>query len=250
MAPADVDAIAAFGVPILCFDTCSILDIMRDPTRATIRSHEQQAAIELVNAMEQHATLVGVIAPQVQREFSDNVQGISEQAEAALKKFRSMLDTINQVIGVFGQPKPIDTSHFEKHVERARGVTDRLLSSAFLLRQVEGVQSRAAERVLSTRAPAQKGKDSLKDCVVIETYLEFIEEIRAAGCASKVIFVSSNKSDYATGDKLTMRAGLKEDFERLKIEYAPNLGAAKAVPHFFPTLYHSHYGHLLKFLLL
>jgi hypothetical protein len=43
---ADFARLAALGAPILCFDTCTVLDIMRDPTRETVRDHEQLAAVD------------------------------------------------------------------------------------------------------------------------------------------------------------------------------------------------------------
>ena len=57
--PTGIAAWAAADVPILCFDTCSILDIVRDPTRDTARDHEARAALQLVEAMEQRR-LIGL----------------------------------------------------------------------------------------------------------------------------------------------------------------------------------------------
>ena len=44
----DTAAVADLAKPILCVDTCSLLDIMRDPTRETARAHERQAEIDVV----------------------------------------------------------------------------------------------------------------------------------------------------------------------------------------------------------
>jgi hypothetical protein len=41
MSPQDVARIASLGLPVLCTDTCSVLDIMRDPTRDSARAHER-----------------------------------------------------------------------------------------------------------------------------------------------------------------------------------------------------------------
>ena len=35
------------NVPILCLDTCAILDILRDPTRRDVRIHEHEASLGL-----------------------------------------------------------------------------------------------------------------------------------------------------------------------------------------------------------
>ena len=44
---ADVIRLIALGVPILCVDTCTVLDIMRDPTRKEIRPRERQSGLDL-----------------------------------------------------------------------------------------------------------------------------------------------------------------------------------------------------------
>ena len=56
-------AISSLGVPVLCIDTCSILDIMRDPTREGAKPHERQAAIDLVTHAEA-GRLVCIVAQQ------------------------------------------------------------------------------------------------------------------------------------------------------------------------------------------
>ena len=47
----DIDKLVALHSPIICVDTCTILDILRDPTRKTVRENEQRAAIDLLIAI-------------------------------------------------------------------------------------------------------------------------------------------------------------------------------------------------------
>lgn len=65
----DAKAISETGTPVLLIDTCSILDVMRDPTRETLRIHERQAGLDLLAAAEGGA-LAGVVAHQVTLEFA------------------------------------------------------------------------------------------------------------------------------------------------------------------------------------
>lgn len=46
-------AIAAQGLPVLCFDSCSALDLWRNPAREEIKPHERMAAMDLLAAAEQ-----------------------------------------------------------------------------------------------------------------------------------------------------------------------------------------------------
>jgi hypothetical protein len=57
---ADIASLTALNAPLLCFDTCTVLDIMRDPTRESVRDHEQRAALDLLTAMETGTNLIGI----------------------------------------------------------------------------------------------------------------------------------------------------------------------------------------------
>ena len=67
----------------------------------------------------------------------------------------------------------------------------------------------------------------MKDCVVIETYMDVIAKIRDAGLTSKVVFASSNTKDYMGETGRILNPDLAAEFAKLSIEYAPNLAAAR-----------------------
>ncbi|KVD94543.1 hypothetical protein WI90_07765 [Burkholderia ubonensis] len=82
--------------------------------------------------------------------------------------------------------------------------------------------------MLELRTPAQKGKDSMKDCVVIETYLDAVKALRNSGLSSRIVFLSSNIKDY-TGKESggLLNADLGKEFANLNIDYARNASQAK-----------------------
>lgn len=86
----DANVIASAGVPVLCIDTCSLLDIMRDPTRDTARVHDRQAAMDLVAAAEARK-LVRLMAEQVAIEFAERDQSVQDEADRNLKKVRKQI---------------------------------------------------------------------------------------------------------------------------------------------------------------
>ncbi len=220
-------AAANLGTPVLCFDTCSILDILRDITRTSTVAQEQEAALQIVSAMERKSMLGGIIADQVHTEFLDNVDRVSAETVVALKKFRQQVNRIDALVGVFGQAIQTDLRHLDGHVGRCRSVVDRWLAAATILPGGRDIISRAFSRMTAARTPARKGRDSMKDCVVIETYLETASDLRAAGLTAKIVFVSSNTRDYAGETGSTLRPDLAGEFATLNMEYAPNLAAAR-----------------------
>jgi hypothetical protein len=124
--PTGIAAWAAANVPILCFDTCSIVDIVRDPTRDTARDHEARAALQLVEAMEQRR-LIGLVAAQVRLEFNANLPAVEAAATAALEKLAQQLSRMDSFVGIFGANGTTNVAHFNGHVVRARAVVDRLM---------------------------------------------------------------------------------------------------------------------------
>jgi len=219
--------VAALGAPVLCFDTCTLLDLIRDPTRESVRPHERQAALDLLKAMETSADPIALMAEQVALEFRKNAKMVEDESAKALEKLRIQLARIDAIAAVYGGDGQASLSHLDDHMVRARAVVDRWMSVATPAAQGPDIASRALLRLNQVRTPARKGKDSMKDCVVIETYLDIIGKLRAAGLNSKIVFVSSNTRDYAGEPGTTLKADLAQEFAKLDIEYAPNLAAAK-----------------------
>jgi hypothetical protein len=222
----DLATIVTSGLPILCLDTCSILDIMRDLNRETVREHESVAAHDLLTAMESNL-LISVIAPQVTFEIGENSTTVEDEANKGLAKLRRTLVRIDGVIAAFGGRGRMETAHLDGHVTRARALVDRWIAAATPIDQPATIADRALRRLNDARTPSRKGKESTKDCVIIENYIDFVDEFRKAGGTSKAVFVSSNTKDYAGDVGVTLKSDLAVEFTTIGLEYAPNLSAAK-----------------------
>jgi hypothetical protein len=227
MAKEDIAQIAALRAPILCFDTCAVLDLLRDPTRAAVKAHERQAALDLLTIIEDSERLVALMAEQVDREFKDNVKSVEDEANQALQGFTAQVRRIDQVAAVYGASGLTSLDHLDDLVVRARRVADRWVEVAILARQGLDIPARAFRRMTEVRTPARRGKDSMKDCVVVETYLDFATRLRSAGLSEPIVFISSNTRDYAGDTGTKLNADLAHEFADLNLEYAPNFAAAK-----------------------
>ena len=67
----------------------------------------------------------------------------------------------------------------------------------------------------------------MKDCVVLETYIDAVRTLRNAGRESPTVFVSPNIRDFAATDRTTIREDVRKEFEAIDLQYAPNMGAAR-----------------------
>jgi hypothetical protein len=221
----DAQAIASAGVPVLCIDTCSILDIMRDPTRETAKPNDRQAAIDLVAAAES-GRLICLMAEQVAIEFSGHDQPVQDEAERNLKKVREQVERINKLSAVFGAPGNVNLAHLDDHVGRARAVVGRWLAKLGNVTPSPLAPAKAFARVNAGIAPARRGKESSKDCLVYETYLEAVSALRGAGVTTPIVFLSSNTNEYLTEGRI-LNPDIAAEFCAINLGYAPNMGAAK-----------------------
>jgi hypothetical protein len=221
----DAEKIASAGLPVLCVDTCSILDILRDPTRESCKPHEMQAAVDLVSKAETNRAIL-LMAEQVSIEFSSHDQDVQDESLRQLKKFRENAERINELSGVFGAASAVNLIHLDTHVARARIVVGRWVQQLQIVVPGPTVLTKAFNRVNAAIAPARRGKDSFKDCVVYETYLEAVDALRNSGLTTPIVFLSSNTKEYMTeGGKL--KAEIEAEFKAMNLDYAPNMAAAK-----------------------
>lgn len=221
----NVDEIVQTAVPVLCVDTCAVLDLMRDPTRETALPRIRKAGLDLVDFAEQRGLAI-LLADQVALEFAANEADVGEEARRALRKLRQQVARIDELAGVYGAQGTADMGHLDDHVDRARAVVSRLLDVAMGVTPSNDIPGRAMVRVNEARAPAAKGKESFKDCVVFETYLEAGVQLRAGGCQTPIVFVSSNPKEYfEPGSGSVLKADIAQDLA------IPGMGFAVSMEH-------------------
>lgn len=223
----DITDLVRRNPSVLCVDTCSVLDVMRDITRDTVTLHDAHAGLTLLSAAESRAGLVVLMAGQVDRELADNIDGVAQEAINALARFQQQVQRIHGIAMAYGASGAMEASHLDGHVDRAQTVLERWKNVAWRIPSNDGIAIRALRRVNEPRTPARKGKESMKDCVVIETYLEAAGQLRAAGHSAPIVFVSSNTKEYYAPSTRHLQCDIAADLSAVAVEYAPNFGAAK-----------------------
>jgi hypothetical protein len=88
-------------------------------------------------------------------------------------------------------------------------------------------ERQAFGRVSGPRAPAKKGKESVKDCVIIENYLQLIMRARVQGLAEKALFLTSNTADYADATSRGLHLDLAADFGNAALDFATDFVKAR-----------------------
>jgi hypothetical protein len=98
---AAVRRIVSANAPVICVDTCSLLDLTRDPIRGKFMRQHAEAALHLVARAEQRpASVTIVLAEQVLRELSDHLAAVGAEAERAIERLNRALEVCD-AYGVF-----------------------------------------------------------------------------------------------------------------------------------------------------
>lgn len=223
----EISRLVGMGLPVLCVDTCTVLDVVRDITRESVTPADVNAGLALLAMAEVGSGLTVLMAEQVSLEISGNAANVEQEAQTALEKFLAQAQRIHDVAEAYGARGPLQVLHLDGHVRRARPVLNRWLQVAQVVPHNDGVASRALRRVNEPRTPARRGKESMKDCVIVEVYIETASQLRAAGMTAPIVFASSNTREYFAPNTRHLQEDIAADFAAVSIEYAPNWGAAK-----------------------
>lgn len=218
--------VAAINVPVLLSDTCFLLDVVRDPTRDTVRAHDRGAAAIIARELAK-CLLVNFNADQVILELAEHRTETEDEAETNIRKYLDRVKKMDEILACYGGSGTSTVGHLHDHGARAKAILDDWLTNSLTAKPDDDAVNRAFRRVNLDRTPARKGNQSIKDCVVIETYLGLVGHLRNAGLTAPVVFGSSNTRDYCEGSGGRLKPDLTAEFSALQIDFAPNFGAAR-----------------------
>jgi hypothetical protein len=125
-------------------------------------------------------------------------------------------------------PDPMPALSQRGHPASGRALADRALSRSLIVPHSVDDRDRAGCRMLLNTAPARRGSQSFKDCLIVETALAFVREYRACGGAAPVAFLSSNTKDYMDGR--SVRAPLNDEFDGQGITFVSRWSALLGWP--------------------
>lgn len=206
-------------------DTCVWLEFGRDPKQAPI-----------LNVIEEMVTrkLVELIVPRVvQTEFMRNRDRILAESKKSLAShFRIVKDAVGRTGADKRRTRVLlsqldDVSHKVPIIGESSQATleriERLLATSPPIEANDSITLRAAARAVDGRAPFHRGRNSMGDALIIETYAECLGGSKSAGC--RFAFVSYNKSDFSAAhdhQKLP-HPDIADYFSRIKSLYFTSL---------------------------
>jgi hypothetical protein len=186
--------------PVICLDTCDILEVVqcldweKERTPRSVSCIEPARRLLSFLAVDPHRAQV-VITDLVHHEWTQNIAAIEQKARDFLAKIDNIVGYPYQAAALAGTVLAVAPSlSASALVADLASLSTNLLGQAVRL-DLEDPQIRLAlDRVLSKRRPSHEGH--IKDSINFEHYLELARRLRAGGFMEDVVFVSKNRRDY------------------------------------------------------
>lgn len=222
-------AIASAGVPVLYLDTCALLDIVRGHRDAFGRDHAR-AAVKLVELVEAKS-LTLVLPEQITNELTDNFAEVQKSGTASIAALNAKVQQMHEIMLAFGAVAPAPALPAPSAYEMlADNLVARYLSVAITADTTDQAIQKASQRVITATAPAATGKQSFKDCLVLEGCFETLAAARALGFGAAAHFMSTNLAEYADPAKKALHPQLVGEFAGLGLEFAKNFLELRYMP--------------------
>lgn len=222
-----LDSLRTTNAAILCPDTCVFLDFVRNYFQTGYKS--LNVLKKLSDLIAQEKALL-VIPETIHQEMWHADRGNFEKIQNdqrklivdALKTLRGFGETFQQATGTaISLPQEFDESELDKLLDRLRNTIKDLFNRSITLTQTQSVIVSASTRQVERKRPAKANKNSVGDCLIVETLLAFAEGIRGRNVGNPLIFVTSNRDDFSDEDDYKKpHPDLKPDFDRLGIGYS------------------------------
>ena len=218
-----VGNIAAEAKPIILLDTCGLLDIIRSISRRDIHSHTAISAQKIIDGdFDAHL----VVYNYVVAEFNSHIENIKEEATHFLAEQKNKLTKIQEIGMTFGYTNCLVECFSDEQniLDKLKCIPQGIIDKGFILDSDHECHKRAEVRVSQGVSPASRGKTEIKDCIILENYLELIRQLRDKQYLEKIVFLTSNKSDFGTPYK--PNEPIDQEFRTLDIELLADFSSA------------------------
>ncbi len=181
--------------PILCLDTCDLLDIIQCVAEGKVRRLEHVR--RLIDALDLDPDRVQlVVSYLVSVEWAQNQMTVLADVGQMLRHVDEDIGNIHIAWQYAGTPLPGPSPLYAGGGLPAAlaALAGTLLGWAVVLNRDDTCVRRALDRVHNKTRPSHAGM--VKDSIHLEHYLELCRQLHAAGFAGRRVFVRANKTDF------------------------------------------------------
>jgi hypothetical protein len=215
--------------PVVFWDTCSLLDILRIPLPDRGHSTDVLKRIIEIKSKIVSGDIMSLSSELCIKEFDDHVEQCLQDIENAAKKlsrsFNIFAGFINEIPIVVPEISPVDLSMYKINNALIR-IVHSIIDKTVFVREDTTFLASAHFRTTYKIPPAKK-KGEYKDCYIWATCLDVRKE--SIGRNYSYIFLSSNSVDYADDSKTEFADELKNETQSAEITYCSNFQIAYKV---------------------
>jgi hypothetical protein len=212
--------------PVLCLDTCDLLDIIQCVAEGKARrlEHVRRILDTLPLRPDDVKFVVSYLVPV---EWVQRKAAVLTEVEDKMRSIDEAIAEIHLAWQYTGSPlSSTPPSYAGSGLPIAlAALADRVLGWATMLDRDDACVNRAVDRVHNKLRPSHSGM--VKDSIHLEHYLELCRQLHASTFPSRRVFVSANKSDFcAAKDKSAIHPELAPQLAAVGLEYFLTLEAA------------------------
>jgi hypothetical protein len=209
-----VGGILSSPAPVILWDACSLLDVMRAVYRGYIDTRSVDRAQRLLSSTTASPKGIwSLVSEIVEQEFRTHENDVATELQGLLNSLdtcASDLARSGRYRGDYSATAPLASSLHDLSVD--------LLGNSEIVASDTICERRAAYRMAAMVPPCKsRGSNNNSDCRIIEHYLEIARQLSAASFPFRVIFVTSNKKDY--GEPTNVKYILGVEFSPAKLDY-------------------------------
>jgi hypothetical protein len=212
--------------PILCLDTCDLLDIIQCVAEGKARrlEHVRRLIDTLALRPERVQLVVSYLVPI---EWAQNHATVLADVEHKTRRVDEDLAEIHRAWQHVGSPLPGPSpSYAGAGLPAALAAqASTVLGWAIVLDRDDTCVGRALDRVQSKVRPSHAGM--VKDSIHLEHYLELCRQLHAPGFPERRVLVSANKADFwEAKHKADIHPDLEPQLTAVGLEFFGTLEAA------------------------
>jgi hypothetical protein len=217
--------VVARPLPLLCLDTCDLLDVIQSVSDRLPGKLEYAGRI-LAAATGPSPSVLLASSFLIPIEFAQNVTGVVDEVVRAIQDTDDRIEFLISASLLAGLIPPASIRLSALDLPAAvRSIAGRILSVARVLDRDATCVDRALERVVRKDRPSHRG--GVKDSVHLEHYLELARHVRALGATSKIAFASANSDDFWEGKKNSdLHHSLRSEFGAVDMRFFGSWQAA------------------------
>jgi hypothetical protein len=212
--------------PVLCLDTCDLLDIIQCVAEGKARRLEHIR--RLLDTLALHPDCVQlVVSYLVPIEWAQNQATVVEEVERKTGHVDEDISEIHVAWKHVGSPLPgLPPNYSGGGLPAAlASLAGTVLGWAAVLDRDEPSVGRALDRVHNKWRPSHAGM--VKDSIHLEHYLELCRQLHTSGFPGRRVFVSANKTDFwEAKNKPDIHPDLAPQLAAVGLEFYGSLEAA------------------------